>query len=68
MGNTKVGDLVEIWVNTLAPAGLGVVVGHEVEKSILGERKFARVSWINENDSWGAPVARFKEHLLKVIS
>ncbi len=68
MGNTKVGDLVEIWANTSAPAGLGVVVGHETEKSILGDRRYARVSWVSDVEPWGVNVTRFKEHLLKVIS
>lgn len=68
MGNTKVGDLVEIWSNTFAPAGLGIVVGHEVEKSILGDKKYARVSWVDAGEPWGTNVTRFKEHLLKVIS
>lgn len=68
MGNTKVGDLVEIWTNTSAPAGLGVVIGHEVEKSVLGERKFARVSWVCNVEPWERMEARFKENFLKVIS
>ena len=68
MGNTQVGDLVEIWANTSAPAGLGIVVGHETEKSILGDRKYAKVSWVDAGEPWGTNVTRFKEHFLKVIS
>ena len=68
MGNTKVGDLVEIWSNTLTPAGLGVVVGHEQEHALLGNKRFAKVSWVCSAEPWERMEARFSEDLLKVIS
>lgn len=68
MGNTQVGDLVEIWANTGAPAGIGIVVGHEVQNSILGERRYANVSWVVCENSVTRHVSRFKECYLKVIS
>ena len=65
MGNTQVGDLVEIWTNTSGPAGIGVVVAHEQEHPLLGNKKYATVSWVSDVEPWERHVTRFKEHFLK---